>query len=896
MAKITVEAAAKRLGMDPDSCLKRLQEMGMLVRDQLDQIDLETFRQVRARLEEEKMRAQTVDAHTSKRIGSRVIRRRRIKTSDADSAADIDEGAEAEAAVEPEEVPAPESLPAIAAEEFAPEAPAAPEPVIESEPPSEESSRIETAAEAAEVAPAPPVDEPAAQVEASAEEALEADQQQEPQVEKREGRKSRRKKGAEGPRLKKVQIREVTHEPAKIISKPAIPIESLKPPAEKRQAAPKQGQPQEEAARPGEAAPPKPEGEGRGRKGRRVVDFAQRGRKKEDVKREMGFLRNRRQKRKKGVKQTEITTPKAIKRKIKIGDQIQVGELAKRMGVRGGDLIKKLMSLGMMLTIVHDIDFETAVILASEFGYEIERATAEVEDLLHVVASRPEDMEARPPVVTIMGHVDHGKTTLLDAIRETDVASSEAGGITQHIGAYSVTLPNGRQITFVDTPGHESFAAMRARGAHVTDIVILVVAADDGVMPQTIESINHAKEAGVAIVVAVNKIDKDNANIERITRQLMEYGLIPENLGGDTLFTQISAKRRKGIEDLLDSVLLQAEMMELQANPNAAVVAVVLDARLERGRGPVADVLIKEGTLKKGMQIVADTQSGRVRMMLDDHGNEMAEALPGMPAQVIGLDGVPSAGSILNAVEDEKKAKAIVQLRSNQARSEEQKKRANLRLEDLFTQMKEGEIKELKIVLKGDVQGSVEAVRESLEKIEHPEVKVRVIHSGVGTITETDVNFASASNAIIIGFNVRPEVKSKELAEQQKVDIKIYNVIYELLNEVRLALQGMLAPQYQEVLNGVAEVRETFHISRVGTVAGCMVLDGKIIRNSQVRLVRDGKMIYTGSLGSLKRFKDDTREVATGFECGMNIDGYNDIKLGDRIESFTMVEVKPTLD
>ncbi|HPQ69638.1 MAG TPA: translation initiation factor IF-2 [bacterium] len=895
MAKITVEAAAKRLGMDPDSCLKRLQEMGMLVRDQLDQIDLETFRQVKARLEEEKMRAQSVDAHTSKRIGSRVIRRRRIKTSEADSAADIDEGAEAEAAAEPEEIPAPESQPVVAAEESTQEVHVASEPVAEPEPQIEEPPQAEAALEAADVPPAPPTEEPAAQVEAPAEETLEAGRQQEPQVERREGRKPRRKKGAEGPRLKKVQIREVTHEPAKIISKPAIPIESLKPPAEKRPAAAKQGQPQEEA-RPGEAAPPKPEGEGRGRKGRRVVDFAQRGRKKEDIKREMGFLRNRRQKRKKGVKQTEITTPKAIKRKIKIGEQIQVGELAKRMGVRGGDLIKKLMSLGMMLTIVHDIDFETAVILASEFGYEIERATAEVEDLLQVVESRPEDMESRPPVVTIMGHVDHGKTTLLDAIRETDVASGEAGGITQHIGAYSVTLPNGRQITFVDTPGHESFAAMRARGAHVTDIVILVVAADDGVMPQTIESINHAKEAGVAIVVAVNKIDKDNANIERITRQLMEYGLIPENLGGDTLFTQISAKRRKGIEDLLDSVLLQAEMMELQANPSAAVIAVVLDARLERGRGPVADVLIKEGTLKKGMQIVADTQSGRVRMMLDDHGNEMAEALPGMPAQVIGLDGVPSAGSILNAVEDEKKAKAIVQLRSNQARSEEQKKRANLRLEDLFTQMKEGDIKELKIVLKGDVQGSVEAVRESLEKIEHPEVKVRVIHSGVGTITETDVNFASASNAIIIGFNVRPEVKSKESAEQQKVDIKIYNVIYELLNDVRLALQGMLAPQYQEVLNGVAEVRDTFHISRVGTVAGCMVLDGKIIRNSQVRLVRDGKVIYTGSLGSLKRFKDDTKEVATGFECGMNIDGYNDIKLGDRIESFTMIEVKPTLD
>jgi translation initiation factor IF-2 len=551
------------------------------------------------------------------------------------------------------------------------------------------------------------------------------------------------------------------------------------------------------------------------------------------------------------------------------------------------------MSMGMLVTIVHDIDFDTASIIASEFGFEVENVSVEAEDLLEKIESRTEDMESRPPVVTIMGHVDHGKTTLLDAIRETDVAGHEAGGITQHIGAYNVTLPNGRQITFVDTPGHESFAAMRARGAQVTDIVVLVVAADDGIMPQTIESINHAKDANVTIVVAVNKIDKENANPERIRQELLAYGLVPEDLGGETLYAMISAKKRTGIEDLLDAILLQAEMMDLKSDPTRRGQAVVLDARLERGLGPVAAVLVKEGTLRKGNFIVADNFYGRLRMMFDDHGNEVAEALPGVPVQVIGLGGVPRAGVILNSVPDEKTAKAMATLRTNQARVDDYKKRAPVRLEDLYAQIKEGELKEIKILLKGDVQGSVEAVRDALEKLSNDDVKVRIIHSAVGTITETDINFASASNALVIGFSVRPETKVKMLAEQSKVEIRLYNVIYDLLNDIKASIQGMLPPTFTEVVNGVAEVRNTFHISKIGTVAGCYVLEGKIVRNSKVRLMRDGAVVYTGNIGNLKRFKDDAREVQTGFECGISIDGYNDVKLGDRIESYNVVESRP---
>ncbi len=897
MAKITVQAAAKRLGMDPDSCLKKLQQMGLVVRDQLDQIEAEVLHQVKIRLEEDKARAQAEDTRTSKRIGNKVIRRRRREGEEEEPVA------ETAPILEPAPVleePAPEEKPV----EAPPEPERAPEPAAMPEVPEMAVAPVEepvTIAPVEEESPAPepemeePVVPPLEATPVAAEPVLEPG---EPRVHIK-ARAKGPKPGATEPKPRQIQLREVTREPAKIISRPTVPIETLKPSIAERPAAPPRKRVVEQPGRqapgalPAPGVPPAPTPESRGRKGRRVVDFAERGKKRDEDERELSFMRARRGKKRKGAKQTEITTPKAIKRKLKITDSIQVGELSKRMGIKAGEVIKALMNMGMLVTIVHDVDFDTASIIASEFGFEVENVSIEAEDLLEKHESREEDLEARPPVVTVMGHVDHGKTTLLDAIRETDVAAHEAGGITQHIGAYSVTLPNGRQITFVDTPGHESFAAMRARGAQVTDIVILVVAADDGVMPQTIESINHAKEANVPVVVAINKIDKDGANVERIRQALLTYGLVPEELGGDTLYAQISAKKRQGIDNLLDQVLLQAEMMDLRSDPKRAGLAVVLDARLERGRGPVADVLVKEGTLRKGNFIVADTFYGRLRMMFDDHGNEVAEALPGVPVQVIGLNGVPRAGVILNSVPDEKTAKTMANMRTNQARTEEQKKRTAVRLEDLYEQIKEGELKEIKIVLKGDVQGSVEAVRDALEKLSNDEVKVRIIHSAVGTITETDVNFASASNALIVGFSVRPETKVKMAAEQQKVEIRLYNVIYDLLLDIKASIQGMLPPTFQEVVNGLAEVRNTFHISKVGTVAGCYVLEGKIVRNGKVRLLRDGVLVYTGSIGSLKRFKDDVREVQSGFECGLNIEGFNDIKLGDRIESFSIVETRP---
>jgi translation initiation factor IF-2 len=908
MAKITVEAAAKRLDMEPEDCIKRLQEMGIMVRDQLDKIDTDVFLRVKARLDEEKLRAKAAASSESKRIGNRVIRRRRVREDEeevpAEAAAEEEAGepapveaaAEApapEAAAEVEEPPAATAgAESAAAETILTAAPAAETAAVETEAQAAadavQAPVSETAAAAAETpAATAPTDVPAP-AEPDAAPAADAPPPKSQWTE-RPGRQ-RKMPAIETIKPKKLRLHDTTREPAKILSRPVIPVEPIKP------ATPEPSGPA--GARPG-AAPtttaPTPEGEHRERKGRRIVDFGDRARRK-DQEHEAGFLRGRKQpKKKKGVRQTEITTPKAIKRKLKLPDNILVGELAKRMGVKSGEIIKKLLGLGTMVTINQDIDYETAAIIAGDLGFEPERSAVEEMDIIKSVESTAEQKLSRPPVVTVMGHVDHGKTTLLDAIRHTDVAGGEAGGITQHIGAYSVKMKDGRLITFVDTPGHESFAAMRARGAQVTDIVVLVVAADDGVMPQTIESINHAKEAGVAIVVAVNKIDKDNADPSRITRQLMDYGLVPESLGGTTLMAHLSAKKREGVEELLEAVLLQSEIMELRADPNKSATAVILDARLERGHGPVVDVIVKEGTLNRGDLIVADTFYGRVRMMFDDKGQQLDGVGPGMPAQIVGLNGIPRAGMVLNVVADEKAAKAITQLRTDKARSEEQKKRATVRLEDLYARAQEGKAQELKVVIKCDVHGSAEAVRDSLLKLGNENIKVKVIHTGVGAITENDVNLASASEAIIIGFNVRPETKIKDLAEALGVEIKLYSIIYDLIQEVSAALEGMLAPTMTEVENGAAEVRNTFHISKVGTVAGCMVVEGKIVRAGRVRVVREGAVLYTGNIGDLKRFKDDAKEVAAGFECGINVDGFNDFQVGDRIESFTVVEEKTLL-
>src|SRR3989338_362857 len=589
------------------------------------------------------------------------------------------------------------------------------------------------------------------------------------------------------------------------------------------------------------------------------------------------------------LKKTEITVPKATKRIIKIADAISVGDLSQRLSVKAGDIIKKLMSLGIMATINQFIDVDAATLVAGDFGYEVESIAPQEEILLEETAETKGELKLRPPVVTVMGHVDHGKTTLLDAIRKTNVAGGEAGGITQHIGAYHVHLDKG-DITFLDTPGHEAFTAMRARGAKVTDIVVLVVAADDGVMPQTIEAINHAKAAKVPIIVAINKIDLPTAEPKRIKQALTEYGLVPEDWGGDTIFAEVSAKKGLGIKELLELILLQAEVLELKANPEGSAKGAIIEAKLDKGRGPVATVLIHEGTVKTGDAFVSGVHSGRVRAMINDWGKKLEDAGPSMPIEILGFSGVPEVGDVFSIVKDEATAKQIGAIRLKKKQEAELKKTAKISLDELYQKIKDGEVKELGIVVKGDVQGSVVAVKEVLGKLPTAAIKINIIHSAVGGVTEGDVMLAAASNAIVIGFNVRPEHKAQNLAEKEGVDLRLYSIIYELADDVKKAMEGMLAPTLKETVLGRATVRETFRISKVGAIAGCYVTDGKILRTAKVRLIRDNVLVYEGKIGSLKRFKDDVKEVATGYECGISIEGYSDIKTGDVIEAYQMVE------
>ncbi len=593
-------------------------------------------------------------------------------------------------------------------------------------------------------------------------------------------------------------------------------------------------------------------------------------------------------------KKTEVTIPKPIKRIIRIAEVITVGDLAKRMGVKGGDLIKKLMEMGVLVNINQVIDADVASLAAGEFGYEVEKVSLERQELLERKEDLPEQLKPRPPVVTIMGHVDHGKTMLLDAIRKTNVVSGEAGGITQHIGAYDVQLENGH-VVFIDTPGHEAFTAMRARGAQVTDVVVLVVAADDGVMPQTKEAIDHARAAKVPIVVAINKIDKPNANPEKVKKDLADYGLVPEQWGGNTLFAEVSAKQKTGIKALLELILLQAEILELKANPDKPARGVIIEAKLDKGRGPVATVLIQEGTLKAGDVFVAGSHYGRVRALLNDKGQKIERTEPSMPVEVIGFTDVPEAGDPFIVVTEERMAKQISLYRQEKIRERELSKLSKVSLEELYDQIKKGEIKELNVIIKADVQGSIEAVKEALKKISTDAVKVNVIHDAVGGITETDVNLAAASNAIIIGFNVRPGPKAQTLAEQEQVDIRTYSVIYDAIDDVKKALEGLLEPTYKEHLLGRAQVIQLFNIRKVGTVAGSIILDGKVVRGSHARVLRDNVVIYDSRIGSVRRFKDDVKECSEGLECGIWIENFNDVKLGDIIESYEMEEVQPRL-
>src|SRR5579875_849089 len=595
-------------------------------------------------------------------------------------------------------------------------------------------------------------------------------------------------------------------------------------------------------------------------------------------------------------RKTEITTPRASKRVVRVSEGVTVADLARNMGVKAAEVIKKLMTLGLMSTVNQVLDVDTATLVASEFGYNVENVAFDVEAAIEEGAEEAtaENQLPRPPVVTVMGHVDHGKTSLLDAIRHTSVTADEFGGITQHIGAYTVEV-NGRSITFVDTPGHEAFTAMRARGAKVTDIVILVVAANEGVMPQTVEAINHARAAQVPIIVAINKIDLPEANVDRVKQRLTEQGLIPEDYGGDTITVPVSARTGEGIERLLEMVLLQADVMELKANPDRPARGTVIEAQLDRGRGPVATVLVQEGTLHQGDPFVCGTTYGRVRAMLNHLGQRLTQAGPSTPVEIFGLSGVPEPGVPLIAVADEARARQVAEFRQSKAREGILQKTSRLSLEELSERMAAGEVKELRVIIKGDVNGSVEALADSLQRLSTNEVKLELIHKSVGAISETDVTLASASKALIIGFNVRPEPKAAQLAEKEGVEIRLYTIIYEVINDIRDAMEGLLAPTFREKALGRAEVRQTF-VVQGNTIAGSMVLDGKVMRNARARLVRDGRVVWEGKLASLRRFKDDVREVQAGYECGVGLENFNDVKPGDVIENFELETVLRKLE
>ena len=606
-----------------------------------------------------------------------------------------------------------------------------------------------------------------------------------------------------------------------------------------------------------------------------------------------GSSAKRRQEEREKMQRLQFEIAKKAPVKVSIPNEIGVGELASRMKKTGAEVVKQLMKMGVMASLSEIIDYDTAALVAMELGCKVERevvVTVE-EKLIDDREDKPEELVPRAPVVVVMGHVDHGKTSLLDRIRRTNVVAGEAGGITQHIGAYRVSV-KGSPITFLDTPGHEAFTSMRARGAMVTDIAILVVAADDGIMPQTVESINHAKAAGIPVVVAINKMDVPGANPDRIKQQLTEYDLVPEEWGGDTIVCPISAKTGEGVENLLEMLVLTAEMRELKANPNRAARGAVIEARLDKGRGPVMTVLVQNGTLHQGDVIIAGTAVGRVRVMTNDKGERVQSAGPSVPVEITGMSEVPDAGDTFNAVADERMARELVEQRKQQKKDAASGGAKKVSLEDLFAQIQQGELKTLNIIVKADVQGSAEAVKSSLEKLSNEEVRVKVIHSAVGAINESDVMLAATSGAIIVGFNVRPDSAARDNAARNKVDVRMYRVIYDCINEIEAAMKGMLAPKFKEVIIGHAEVREVYKVSKVGTVLGAYVQDGRISRGCQVRVLRDHVVIHEGNLASLRRFKDDVKEVAQGYECGMQIEKFNDLKVGDIIECFVMEQIR----
>lgn len=883
MAKIRVYELARDLNMTNKSLIEKIKDMDIDVeiKSHMSALEDEAVAQIKAGLFGQK--SETV---VETRVKPTVIRRRK-KTVTVEVPPEIE--AEEEAA---EEAPA-----VVAAEEEATPADEAPTP-----PPIAESEASETTSTAAET-----------EIEVEAEKAAETEapataETTEPEPAAAEPAVEVKSKQALKKAKKKEQAAKIIRMPVPPVAKepgaeptrgkaPARPVEKV---VVLRPGPPSRGAPGEEPTKEVKKKKKKrqaEDAESDNKFFKKKISF----RKKEVI--EGAALYGGRQRPRKGKKagkakaagpaqKTQITTAKAIKRRVKIDEAIVLSDLAKRMGIKAGEMIKTLMGMGVMTTVNQTIDFDTAALVAAEFGYEVELAAFEEETFLKVEADDPTRQIERSPVVTIMGHVDHGKTSLLDVIRKTRITDIEAGGITQHIGAYHVTTDKGK-IAFLDTPGHEAFTAMRARGAQVTDIVVLVVAADDGVMPQTVEAINHARAANVPIIVAVNKIDKDNANTDRVYRELAEQGLTPEEWGGDTIFVKVSAKQNIGIDDLLDLILLQAEVLELKADPQKRAYGHVVESKIDPGRGAIATVLVQEGTLHTGDAVVCGVYSGKVRAMLNDRGQMVDAAGPSIPVEVIGLSGVPMAGDELVAVADEKNAKQISEHRIQKHRSKELAKTGRLSLEKLFEQMQQGEVKDLNLILKADVHGSIEALADSLTKLSNEEVNINIVHSASGTITESDVSLASVSNAIIIGFNVRPATKVQMLANEEGVDMRFYNVIYDVIKDIKNAIAGMMSSTFEERVLGRAEVRDTFHVPKIGTIAGCYVTEGRIERGRLLRVLRDGVVQYEGKNASLRRFKDDVKEVQSGYECGVGVENFNDIKVGDVLECYYLEEIKP---
>jgi len=898
MGKMRVHLLAKELAIETKELIAQLDKMGMRGRKAQSSLEDDEVARIRAALAaqekpqvhvgEEKVVVDRVvkaeeegqsgiAAHETvveRRVRANVIRRRtsRVEVAPVETAAETAEVAQApafealRAPVEPEVPPiSVEEIPTLAASESeAPVETAVPaEVLVEAEASTAASEATSAIATAAQVA-SPVAPEPVKEVAATAAPMM---QQEMPR----------------GARIL-----------GRIDLKQTMRVEPAPTPVRRPPGAP--GVRPAETARPGEPAQPAPADGDKPKTGRhkkRVV-------KKQDVleTRESEVRGGRFQKKRrvlpgKEVRKTEITVPKASKRVIKISEVVTVGDLSREMGVKAGDVIKKLMGMGMMATINQVLDADTATLIASEFDHQVENVAFDADSMLEV-EHQAEEQEStllpRSPVVTIMGHVDHGKTSLLDAIRSTNVTAHEHGGITQHIGAYHVQV-DGRSVTFLDTPGHEAFTAMRARGAKVTDIVVLVVAADDGVMPQTVEAINHARAAEVPIIVAVNKMDRPDANLEKVKKGLSEYGLAAEDWGGDTVFAPVSAKTHEGIPHLLEMLQLQADILELKANPGKLARGTIVEAKLDRGRGPVATVLVQEGTLHVGDAFVCGVFHGKVRAMIDDHGQKVDSAPPSFPVEILGLQGVPLAGDSFVAVADEAKARQVAEFRHSKQRETELVKSSKISLDELYSQIKAGDVKELRVVLKADVQGSVEALTEALTRMSTGDVKLKVIHGSVGGITESDILLAAASNAIVIGFNVRPESKGAALAAKEGVDVRLYTIIYEAVADVRAAMEGLLEPTFREQVFGRVEVRQIFNIAGIGTIAGCYVNEGKVARGHLIRLLRDQVVVHEGKLASLKRFKDDAREVAAGYECGLSLEGFQDLKQGDIIESFEKIPV-----